>query len=334
MKLITDINSIDKQSWRDFVADHPHGNIFQTPEMYDAYRNTRNYEPIFLAITDDNKIEAILLAVIQKENYSVIDFLTARSIIFGGPIFDENRPYLLDALLKEYAKLIKHKAVYTQIRNFWEQNEKLKETFGNHGYDNESHLNILVDLTVGTDKLWKDVKRNRKDGINKAKKQNFKFKVIDYLPDIDNFYALLVELFINIRLPYPDISLFKNLNTLSKNVRWFILDYEGKPRIILCGFLFNGTLYAFFIGISQDRDFQKLRPVDLFYWEVIRWGAENGMKFFDWMGAGRPEKHYGVRNFKLQYGGTVHDFGRYEKIHNSFHYHLAKIGLEIWQKLK
>jgi serine/alanine adding enzyme len=335
MKVITDATQVDRKKWSEFVNTHPQGNIFQTPEMYDVYKNTKNYEPVFVSIINDNRIEAILLAVIQKENYGLLSFFTTRSIIFGGPLFDFKKSSLLDILLKEYIKLIEKKVVYSQIRNLILQNNIQKELFSKYGYRYENHLNILIDLTSSVSDLWKGVKRNRKDGINKAKKQGFEFKVINKLANLNEFYILLKELFRNIKLPYPDISFFQNLNNLlHDHIHWFIMEFKGKTCISLCALNFNGVLYAFFIGISQDKDFQKLRPVDLFYWEVIRWGAENGMKYFDWMGAGKPEKDYGVRDFKLQYGGELINFGRYEKIHKSSLFNMAKIGLNIWQKIK
>ncbi len=48
---ITD--SPDTTQWREFVLNHPHGNIFQTPEMAEVYRRTKkNYEPVTLAVVD------------------------------------------------------------------------------------------------------------------------------------------------------------------------------------------------------------------------------------------------------------------------------------------
>jgi len=43
-------NSLDKTQWREFVYDHPQGNIFQTPEMVEVYKRTKNYEPISIAL--------------------------------------------------------------------------------------------------------------------------------------------------------------------------------------------------------------------------------------------------------------------------------------------
>ena len=38
-------NEIDKTQWYNFVKDHPKGNLFQTPDMYDVYQKTPGYTP-------------------------------------------------------------------------------------------------------------------------------------------------------------------------------------------------------------------------------------------------------------------------------------------------
>ena len=118
---ITDAKKIDKNKWSDFVYNHPNGNIFQTPEMYEVYQNTKNYEPVFLAVVNSNdEIAGTLLAVIQKEYSGVLGNFTARSIIHGGPLIKDYDPDVLDLILKEYDEIVKKKAIYSQFRNFWD----------------------------------------------------------------------------------------------------------------------------------------------------------------------------------------------------------------------
>ena len=85
--VITNVSNIDKNKWSEFVYNHPNGNIFQTPDMYEVYQNTKNYEPVFLVVVNSKgEISGTLLAVIQKEYSSVLGNFTARSIIHGGPL--------------------------------------------------------------------------------------------------------------------------------------------------------------------------------------------------------------------------------------------------------
>jgi len=44
-------NYLSPDLWSSFVYNHPNGNIFQTPEMYEVYKQTKNYEPIFFTIS-------------------------------------------------------------------------------------------------------------------------------------------------------------------------------------------------------------------------------------------------------------------------------------------
>jgi hypothetical protein len=50
--MIEIIKSQDTKQWSEFVLNHPHGNIFQTPEMAEVYRRIKNYEPVSLAAVD------------------------------------------------------------------------------------------------------------------------------------------------------------------------------------------------------------------------------------------------------------------------------------------
>jgi lipid II:glycine glycyltransferase (peptidoglycan interpeptide bridge formation enzyme) len=336
MQLITDPEKIDNKEWSDFVHNHPDGNIFQTPDMYEVYKKSKNYEPIFCAIVNEShKIIAILLAVVQKESDGFFGQLTARSIVFGGPLLRLNDKALLDYLLTGYLGIVRKRVIYTQFRNFNIQDILLQEIFERNNFIFENHLNILLDLKIGVDELWKGLKKSRKDGINKARKQGFTFKVVNKLDTIENFYKLFENLYSNIRIPYPHRSFFQNLNEkIHENLWWFILEYNGLQSIILCAFQYNKVLYAFSIGIYQDNDFLKMRPVDYFYWEVIKWGSENGLERFDWMGAGKPQEEYGVRKFKLEYGGELKDLGRYIRVHRPLLYKIGKTGIKIRQRIK
>jgi lipid II:glycine glycyltransferase (peptidoglycan interpeptide bridge formation enzyme) len=336
MRTIIDSKKIDKRKWNDFISNHPDGNIFQTPMMYEIYKRTKKYEPIVISIIDETgNIEGILLAVIQKESSGLFGAMTSRSIIYGGPIVNSDNPFILDLLLRVYSSLIQNKAIYSQFRNFSIQNDVNKEIFYKYGFVLEDHLNILVDLKIGVEELWKRTKRNRKDGIIKGKKQGFEFVVQDKLNNTNAFYKLLKDSYAIIKLPLPDQSFFQNLNIDAVgNSKWFSLNYNGDPKIILCAFQFNKVLQAFFIGICQESDFLKHRPVDYFYWEVIKWASESGLSYFDWMGAGKPDKEYGVRKFKLQYGGELMNLGRFEKVHKPILFSAGKLGLRIWKKLR
>ncbi|MBN2285931.1 MAG: GNAT family N-acetyltransferase [Tissierellales bacterium] len=313
--------------------NHPQGNIFQMPQMYDAYASTPLYQPIVVSCFNDKNLTGILLAVIQKEYSGLLGKFSARSIIWGGPLTDSED--VTQEILSQYNKQIAKAAVFSQVRNFHVLNPSQKNAFEINGYTYEPHLNIIVNLPSDIDQFWKGIKRNRKDGINKAKRQGFSFEVIREPIYIEPFYRLLENSYKSIKLPYPAKSFFTSLNSKAyEYMKWFVLKKYNMPVVILVGLIYKRTIYAFYIGTTKDTAILNLRPVDIFYYEVMCWGIKNGYRNFDWMGAGKPNKEYGVRKFKLQYGGEILEMGRFGKVHKPLIMGLSKIGFWCWKKIR
>jgi len=334
-KLESEYSRIDKERWRALVFDHPNGNIFQTPEMYEVYKHTKNYEPVILSVIDANdEILGILLAVIQKEYSGFLGKFTARSIILGGPLIKDNDPNILNFILKEYNKIIKRKAIYSQLRNMWEWGE-LRQIFVNNGYNYEHHLNIIIDLKKDKEELWKDVSTKRRNEIRRAKKEGTMFFVGGAIDCLDKCYQILKIVYGRAKLPLPDVSFFYSLLKYSNDnlgLRLFCAKYEHKIIGCMLGLVYKDIIYDFYAG--ADPAYYDKYPNDLIPWEVFLWGKENGYKIFDFGGAGRPDKHYGVRDYKKKFGGTLVNYGRFEKIHRPILMEIGKMGFKAWQRLK
>jgi lipid II:glycine glycyltransferase (peptidoglycan interpeptide bridge formation enzyme) len=66
-------------------------------------------------------------------------------------------------------------------------------------------------------------------------------------------------------------------------------------------------------------------------WAGIEYAANHHFDKFDFMGAGKPDESYGVREFKSKFGGTLLEHGRFLYICNSG---LYKLGKFIVRKLR
>lgn len=319
-----------------FCTKHPKGTIFQALGMFEVYKKTKNYYPIYLAVEDDSKnIVGVLLAVIQKEHEGILGKFSARSIIIGGPLVKDNNPKIIEFLLKEYNKEIKGKAIYTQIRNHWEWDINKKAIFKKSGYIYEPHLDIIHDLTIPIDKQFMSLHKGRRKNIRRAEKADVKFREIQTVSEFEKSYELIQDTYKRVRLPMPDKSLFsKSYVTLTKNniLKVFVAIFEEKiigTRMVLC---YNSLVYDWYAGASNNH--LDKYPNDFLPWKVIEWGSENGYKYFDFGGAGKPDIPYGVRDHKLKFGGKLVEHGRFEKIHNRLLFQAGKIGLKIYKKVK
>jgi lipid II:glycine glycyltransferase (peptidoglycan interpeptide bridge formation enzyme) len=339
MKL-TSINNLNIDEWSKFVFNHPHGNIFQTPEMYEVFKRTKNYSPIFLAVIDDNNIIGILLSVIQQEFSGLLKGLSSRCVSWGGPLIKNDlnikqKMEVLDFILKEQNKTVKKKAIYMEFRNQWD-NQIFKKIYETNQYIYEEEFNIQIDLTQNIDRLLASLSQSKRRALRKAKGKNVQIVETTDINLLKDFYNLLYEFYdLHIKKPLADWTFFLALNQvlLRKNmVKFFMVLHEEKLIGGIISPFYKGILYEWYV--YGNRKYSKLFPSEMATWAPIEWGSKNNCRLFDFMGAGKPNEKYGVRDFKVQFGGTQVKFGRYINTFKKTKMKIAQMGLKIIKNVK
>ncbi len=335
MKLINDYTLLDKVKWNRFVFDHPNGNIFHTYEMYELYLKEANYTPVLVAyLSDFGDIEGLIVGEILKERRGFIGVLTARAIIFGGPLVLENNKEVFDRLLVEFNTLTDSKVVFSQFRNLWDISV-FKENFQKRNYKYEDHLDILFNLKSGTEQLWTEMSSTRKKQINRGLKRGVNIEIKESLnqEELISCYKILKEVYEDVKLPFPKLEFFENASTVFREKKYLksaLAYFENEIigfRFFLC---YNGLIYDWYAG-SKKAHYEKY-PNDILPWAIIKWGSENDYHTFDFGGAGKPGVHYGVRDYKLKFGGQLVSFGRFEKISKPYIYYPAFWSLKLIRK--
>ncbi|MFX0135576.1 MAG: lipid II:glycine glycyltransferase FemX [Candidatus Hodarchaeota archaeon] len=328
------VREVDRVKWADFVYNHPNGNIFQTPEMYEVYKNTKNYEPNFLAVVnEDDEISGVLLSVVQRENIRPISRLTERSIIWGGPLIKDEDTKVFTLILGEYEKIAKKRAVYSQFRNLFDM-QKFSKIFYHFGYSFENHLNIIIDLKKSEEVLWKEIHCERRHNIRRALNKGTFVEEIKNFSDLLRIYHIICQVYNNAKLPIADKSLFEGaVRILSPHgmVKCFGAFYCNEIIGVRFVLSYKKSLYDWYAG--SKREFRNKYPNDLLPWEIFKWGILHGYEVFDFGGAGKPNKPYGVREYKRKFGGKFIESGRYVKEHKPILMQISKVGFKIIKKL-
>lgn len=302
--------------------------------MYKVYLQTDQYDPLFISVVSQGQILATMLAVIQRERLGVFSRLTARAIIIGGPIVKNDNQEILEFLLKGYNKLVKGKAIYSQVRNL-NQNSKNKSTYFKYGFQYEKHLNILIDLNKGEEILWSEVHSKRRNEIRRAKREKTEFFLSDDENDLKKCYLILESVYRRAKLPLPPYQFFYNLFKINgEKIGLKIFCAVNQDKIIGCllGLVYRNNIFDFYAGAQKE--YYKKYPNDLLPWEIFLWGIKNDYSTFDFGGAGKPDIPYGVRDYKKKFGGEIVEFGRYTKIHQPILMNLGKVGMKIWKYIK
>lgn len=332
--LVLDYTAVDRKSWEEFVNNHPEGNIFQRPEMYEVFARTTGFEPILIVVEKNQQIVGLMLAAIQKEVGGIIGLFAKRSIIRGGPLVVNNDEEILTLILETYNEISRNRALYSQIRN-WAEAFGSKSVFQKQGFQFIDHLNILIDLTQTEEYLWQNIQKRKKNRIRKAYRENFQFQMEKHQNDLGEAYEIIKEVYQRVKLPVPDKEFFEELQErLVGETELLIFSAKFETRIIAVRFVlsYKKCLYVFYSGANQQ--FQGKGVNDLINWELMLWGKRNSFTIFDFAGAGNPNIPYGVRDYKMKFGGQVINPGRYEKIHQPLLFVVAKQVFYVWRKLK
>ncbi len=333
----SEFHKIDRKKWANFVSTHPNGNIFHTPEIVELYTITPKQKPLIIVCYDQsNEIVGILSSVIQKEYSGLLATISSRAIVFGGPLVLNNNQEIASLIIMTFNNLCKNKVLYSQFRNIWDI-RNYYNIFINQGYIYEDHLDILFDLKLGVDNLWKDIHPTRRKQINRGVKREIETKIKDdlNLEELSACYQILKQVYTDVKLPFPNFDFFKNAQRLLCSIGYLktVLAIHKHEiigfRFFLC---YKGLLYDWYAG-SLVSHYDKY-PNDILPWEIIKWGAENNYNTFDFGGAGKPNKPYGVRDYKKKFGGEFVNFGRYEKVHMPLLMIFAKMGFKIWRILR
>ena len=78
------VHTLPEDEWRRFVAEHPSGNIFHTPETFQVFSGSKDYQPELWAATSNGQILALMvpahitladgLQLEKNQGYRLFDF--------------------------------------------------------------------------------------------------------------------------------------------------------------------------------------------------------------------------------------------------------------------
>ena len=322
----------DKKEWSRFVARHPQGTIFQTPEMYAVYQQTKGQKPLVVTVRREGKIKGLLLAAIQWNGGEWAKPLTARSIIMGGPLAENDDADIIRELLQEYQRRLPRYVVYSEMRPVYDVDNGVKcKVYGVMGWKRVGHYNLVLRTDRSVDELWSGMHKERRRNVGQAEKAGLRFEEVQSENGRREVIALLQKTYARKHVPMADSTLFMRLTEIMPEyVHFFAAYHENKMIAGQIRLGYKNLLYAWYAG--SDEQYFKLRPNDFLMWKVIEWAHEKGYTHFNFGGGGEPGVEYGVRDYKMKYGCEMYDYGRYIMAHRPLMYVMGKKAYKLYHK--
>lgn len=331
MKIITTPDTATLEKLERFVYKHPNGNFFQSSIAYEFFELVENYKPLLFIAEENGEIKGSLLAVLIKEGKGIKGFLSRRCIVYGGPIVNKDNEDVFEILLNKLLKTVKSDSIYIEFRNLFNLSTR-KDVFEKNEFEFKEHYNFNLEINNIESNL-KKLNKTRRWELNKSLKEGTIIDEAKNLSEVKEFYFILKKLYNEkVKKPLPDIRFFEQFFSSKALGKYFLVKY-GNTIIggAMCP-IFRDTIYEWY-ECGLDKEYKNLYPGTLATWAPIEYAAKNGLKYFDFMGAGKPVDDYGVREFKSKFGGELVNYGRFVRINNPFLYKIGKMGLNVLGKI-
>ena len=321
IKIVTDI---DKFQWQQLINQSQKASYFQTPECYEFYNSLTFLESFIVGVEENSELKGIICGYIVANGKFITRYFSRRAIIHGGPLLANNiSTQALALLLQETRNRLEKKAIYIETRNSHNYSMYL-ETFENNDYKYQPYLNYMVETSHSLNKIQTKLSESKRRQIKKANDAGIKIIETKEQKDVDEFYAILSKLYKHkVKKPLFPKEFFEKLITLP-HAHLFVAKYQEQVISGMACVSFNKeAVYEWFVCGNKET-FNHIYPSVAVTYAAIEYASKNGYKKFDFMGAGKPNENYGVRDFKEKFGGDLVEYGRFICVNNHFLYDIGK----------
>lgn len=349
------LKKIDTKEWNKNLMKCEYSTFFQTTEF--LIQEVSNNYPIFIYIYDEKgetKGQLGLNIIKSKKGYSsnimnkvvqLASKLGNRGTWVSGPIIhskkNNERKEILITILKALETVIKENNLmildgYSPPQDLL-LNKNYKMEFKKNGFVIEDFLTFVIDLNQDIDKLWKNVKKNARNDVTKAQRENIEIKEIQNKHDLEKFELLSKQWAKTkgIEIKNPLVNLKNDWRDLQNNIQKFFLALKDDEILaalrIAC---FNQIVYTRQVLNS----YSKLgnHTGSILTWSAMKWAKDSGMKIYDFSGgeahkkSKQDSKRYSEQwnsllSYKRKWGGQEFPYYHFIKVTNKKSYKLFRI---------
>ena len=211
--------------------------------------------------------------------------------------------------------------IYVETRNFADFS-RWRHVFEQCGFRYQPHYDMFIDCS-DRDAMLARIHESKLRQIRKAQNEGVEIVEATSGHEVAEFYSLLKTLYQKkVRKPLFNEEFF---TTFVAQKRGVLLLAKRDDKVIggmLCPILSGKALYEWYV----------VGPA-IVTWAAMNYANNHHLPLFDLMGAGEPDVPYGVRDFKLQFGGELHEFGRFTNVNSLILYRIGKAVISITRRL-
>ncbi len=302
----------DRQEWNNFVLDCSNSTFFHMIEWKDVIENNFGHKAHYMMALQGEKITGILPLFEIKNRLFGHSLVSMPCVVYGGVCAmnkeAEKALYQSAAALGEimgvdYIEMRNQFAPLSQFSCFSniESNDAHK-TAGHNRADMQDwmtkdlYATFEREIYPDTDANFKAIPRKQRRMIRKGINDGLISK-IGRMEHIDTFYDLFSRNLQNHGTPVFSLDFLNGI--MDTFPQTFILSVwkDGKIVAAVMTFVFKERLIPYYSGALKEYNQHAVN--DFMYWDLMRYGSENGYNIFDF---GRSKKNTGPYDFKRHWG--------------------------------
>jgi FemAB-related protein (PEP-CTERM system-associated) len=277
--------------WDAFVRNEPSASFFHLSGWQRVMEHTFGYRNCAAYAERHGHITGVLPLFLIRNWILGNCLISTPFAVYGGVAAADDESY--EALLGYAKHLARMQDVqFLELRN---RDGQLLTEF----HPSSRHATFTCELDGNPEVNLKRLPRDTRYMIRKAGKLGLTAR--HDIDQLEQFYELFAMNFRRHGTPMlPRDLLFNLLNDFPNEIDLLMVYSQGKPVSGVLTFLFGDTVLPHYSGASPEAP--QLAANNFMYWELMRWAAERGYRYFDF---GRSKTGTGAYFFKTQWNMKI-----------------------------
>lgn len=283
-------SSEDSDSIDEYLSGKPLSSPYQHLPWLIAVKNAYRFDYIYLLAKTENQLAGILPICMFKGLGGKKNICSLPFCDVGGVVADNDD--VKNALIQHALQIVEQKrAAFLEIRQRVSAGEVAEDMA-------DQKVSMLLELPDSADSLFNGFKAKLRSQIRKAEKNGLRFDYANDEQSIEDFYYVFSRNMHNLGSPTHSKKWFHALReSYGDNLLVGRVWYEDK--VVGSGILLFSGNNVSIPWASTLRDYNRLAPNMMLYWNLLRISCERGCKQFDF---GRSTFGEGTYKFKQQWG--------------------------------
>ncbi len=293
---ITQAGPKDKEKWDAYVESHPDVSPYHLFAWKDTVEQAYGHKGYYLIAEKNNSVCGILPAIHMKLPFLLNQLVSLPYCDIGDILAnnDETKKELLISI-NSLADHLKCKSV--EIRG---QQPEFDIAGLKQSTDiNANKVRMLFDLPETADALWGSFRSKLRSQIRKAEKNGLVFSWGEEKA-LDAFYKVFSQNMRDLGSPVHAQGLLKAvLQNYGDRAKIGLVYMQNK--VVGVGLILSAANKISIPWASTLREFNRLGPNMILYWNFLKYSVDHGFKQFDF---GRSTPGEGTYKFKQQWGAA------------------------------